>query len=524
MVKIVAKPQAPPQAVNNPKILYIGQSADEICDLVSPHIGTMSIDYAQSVNDALVIARQQKLDIILVDQRDENLATKLVLPLLADLGYAFKLVVISTLSDVGSYLKVPGVARVLTAPVRASQLSRALGLDPNKTRHDKIRLAEEAEKIAEGPVPPKKSLLLFISNLGMQLVSTAYKRMAFILLGALFVSFTFYGALIGFFLMSSGWAAPQTLTAGNILVDKVQKDIGDLRLALNLNRQRYDEAIQTSTDASRSEAEARILVNFAGDTVEKEIISRNRQIKVIDQNIRRTEKIQQTFDSQLKAGGLRDDLTRLYTKHLIDRKSYTSNTLGLLETGQRLAGLEAQLDIMKSDKAQLVTQVFMLHSLRAQLQQQGPMSTITAASADLLLLTKQALDARAAYDTARAQVEVSKQTAENLLNSKRVIETQIVNFESSTLGRAYSQRVDVLFVPYANAAQFQPGAPLYTCKFTMAYCWKAGTVGQILPGEINSVHPFFGKPIRGYFVEALLTDTQAATREIIHAQRPPLFF
>jgi hypothetical protein len=524
MVKIVPKPQAPPQVVSNPRILYLGQNADEICDLVSPHIGMMCIDYAQNINDALVIARAYKLDIIIVDQRDENLANKLILPLFADLGYSFKLIVVSALSEVGDYLKVPGVARVLTAPVRARQLSKALGLDPDKQRHDKIKLAEEAKKEDDAPAPPKKSLLVYISNFGMQLVSTAYKRLAFILLGALFVSFTFYGALIGFFLISSGWAAPQTLTAGNILVDKVQKDIGDLRLALNLNRQRYDEAIQLATDASRTEAEAKILVNFAGDTVNKEIVSRNRQIKVIDMNIARTEKVRRNFENQLKKGGLGDELANLYTKHLIDRKAYTSNTLGLLETGQRMAGLETQLDIMKSDKAQLVTQVFMLHSLKSQLQESGPMSTITASSADLLLLTKQALDARAAYDTAKAQVEVSKKTAATLLNSKHVLEVQIVNFESSTLGRAYSERVDVLFVPYANATQFQAGAPLYTCKFTMAYCWKAGTVGQLLPGEINSVHPFFGKPIRGFFVEALLTDTHAATREIIHAQRPPLFF
>ncbi len=51
-----------------------------------------------------------------------------------------------------------------------------------------------------------------------------------------------------------------------------------------------------------------------------------------------------------------------------------------------------------------------------------------------------------------------------------------------------------------------------------------GTVEISLPGESNAVHPFFGKPIRGYFVEAILDDKNAGSQEIIHAERPPFFF
>lgn len=524
MVKIIPKLPLQPEAVYNPKILYLGQNADEICDLVSPHIGTMSIDYVQNVQDALLHARRVQFDLIIVDQRDDSLASRLVLPLFSDLGYEFKLIVISTLNDVGAYLKIPAVARVLTAPLRASQLSKALGLDATKTRHDKIKLAEEDKKIAEVAKAPRRSPLVFISNIGMQLVSTAYKRLAFILLGILFLSFTFYGVMIGFFLMSSSWAAPQTLMRGHVLVDRVEKDLGDLRLGLNMNTQRLGEAKQRAEDASRAGTEAEILVKFSEDTVSKEIVSRARQVKVLNQNITRTEKVRKGFLNQLDESGLKSELNSLYSKRLIDRRAYTSSTLGLLETGQRMAGIDSDLDILVSDKAQLITQLQMLHSLKSQLGQAGPISGITAASADLLLLTKQALDAREARDVARKEFEVSNKTRLTLLNSEKVLQTQIATFEASTLGRAINTRVDVLFVPYGNEDKFKPGAPLYSCRFTMVWCSKAGTVGQILPGEIASVHPFFGKPIRGFFVEANLIDKQAATREIIHAQRPPLFF
>jgi hypothetical protein len=524
MAKIIQKPQAPPQAAHAPKILYLGQNADEICDLVSPHIGMMSIDYAQTVNDALLAARAQNLDLIIIDQRGENLAHKLVLPLFNDLGYQVKLVVISPLSEVGDYLRVRGVSRVLTAPVRASQLSRALGLDPEKKRHDKIKLAEEDKKETEVAKAPRRSPLVFISNLGMQLVSTAYKRLAFILLGLLFLSFTFYGAMIGFFLLSSTWAAPQTLEHGHVLVDKIEKELSELHVAGNQNLQHLSETIQKYDGAKREAKKAKILVGFSVDTISKEIASRQRQLKVFDRNIARAEKIQRVFTKQLDSGGLTKDLTNLYGKHLIDKNTFNSNTLGLLETGQRLSGLESQIETLKNDRAALPDQIAMLQSLKLQLKDGGPEADITAASADLLLLAKQALDAKGAFDDALTELDVSSKTRKNLENSQVVINQQIAKLENSTLGRAVSSRINVLFVPYDNETKFKSGAALYTCKFTFVICSQAGTVGQILPGEIASVHPFFGKPIRGFFVEANLTDPQAATQEIIHVGHPPLYF
>lgn len=520
MVQIHSKMVDDVKPAVGPRVLYIGHHADEVCDLVSPHIGMLSIFYTREVNDALAKARAQQFDIIIVDQRDERLASKLIVPLLASLGYPVKLVVVSALKRISEYLQVPGVARVLTAPIRVRQLTKVLGLDPSKLRHDRIKLAAEAK---DDPPPKRMNPLLYVSNMGMAFMSTAYKRMAFVLLGILFVSFTFYGFMIGFFLISSGWAAPETLNRGHAAVAKIEKDLGDLRLSLNMNDQRFSEITQVQENAVRTEAEAAILVNFASDTVDKEIKSRMRQLAVLERNIARTQKTHRAFVAQLSKGRLGNDLANLFDKHLIDRKTYSSNIMGLLESGQRMSGLEGQVDLSISDKEQFLTQIAMLKSLRSQLHRDGPLANITAASSDLLLLTKQALDARAALQTAKSQIALADTTKKTLLDSNSVLKQQIVNYEQSTFGRAITQRVDVLFVPYGNASQFKPGAALYTCKFTMIFCWKAGTIRQILPGEINSVHPFFGKPIRGFYVEADLTDSQAATREIVHAGRPPFF-
>jgi hypothetical protein len=92
------------------------------------------------------------------------------------------------------------------------------------------------------------------------------------------------------------------------------------------------------------------------------------------------------------------------------------------------------------------------------------------------------------------------------------------------LGRAVTSRVDVLFVPYGNEENFKAGSALYSCRLTIIFCHRAGQVGERVPGESNAVHPFFGKPIRGFFVEAKLEDENAASQEIIHAVRPPFLF
>ncbi len=111
-----------------------------------------------------------------------------------------------------------------------------------------------------------------------------------------------------------------------------------------------------------------------------------------------------------------------------------------------------------------------------------------------------------------------------LRDNAALLDQRISDIEKGALGRAAMGRIDVIFVPYGNERSFKPGAKLYSCALTVLFCHRAGTVGEALPGESNAVHPFFGKPLRGFFVEARLDDPDAASEEIIHAGRPPFFF
>ena len=560
MVKIIDHNPVPSIEVT-PRFLYIGPAADEICDLVSPHIGTMQIDYATSVEEGLSLARQRRRDVIIVDQRDSSLATKLVIPILASLNYEHKMVVVASLSTVGAYLRVPGVARVVSAPVRESQLIRILGLDPNKRRNDKIRLAEEREKedaahrlwspptpIHENkeaadthpPLPatealqtppavkppvaaPKRPLSVLISDFGMKIVSTAYKRLAFVLLGSLFVSFAFYGALIGFYLVSDGWAMPQHLSLGRPAVDKTAREIVGLEVAYNGNKQKIGEAQQRQKNSMTNLMNAQAVLAFASDTVTKEITNRKRKLGVVTRNIARVSVVQGSFDRQLADSGMQKDLAKLYSRHLIEKRSLDSGVLGLLEAGQRMEGMKTTVDQLQSEKAQFEQSLSMLGDLEGYLKGSGRATNVNAATADLLLLTKQALDARSVLDTARGDYETATRTLDELMRSNDQLQTEIALMESSTYGRATKEPVDVLFVPYTNASRYVSGTPLYTCRLTMIICWSAGVVGEAVPGEVHVVHPFFGKPIRGSFVEVMLTDPEAVNKEIIHAGHSPFY-
>ena len=128
MVKVLRQIQQTKVSAS-PRILYIGQFAEELRGALGPASAGCSMSFAQSIEFGLALAREQRFGTIIIDQHDGALASKLVLPLLAELGSDVKLVVISALRNVGDYLRVPGAARVISAPLRHAQLLRVLDLE-----------------------------------------------------------------------------------------------------------------------------------------------------------------------------------------------------------------------------------------------------------------------------------------------------------------------------------------------------------------------------------------------------------
>ncbi len=511
-----------PRTKTVPRVLYIGPAADEICAIISNHIGRIDIAYETEVQPALAQLRRREFDVVMVDQRDANLATRLILPVLQSIGYPVKPVVISPLSDISHYLAIPGVARVLAAPVKEVQFLRILGLERRAVRDEPA--APQAPKIkADKPAAPK-TIVQMLSDRFMSLVSTLYKRAAFVLLFSLFIAFAFYGVLIAYFLLASEWGAPLTLTRGHEMVSRVEREITEVKVALNQTEQRLSDTVLAKATAQQELQDAEGLVSYSKGTVKKELLSRQRQVKVLNQNIKRLTKVRGQLAAQVDGNGASADLERLYKKRLIDRSSYSAGAMSIVEASQRLAAVEIEIDKAKGQIEEFEASQEMLLSLQKALDEGKNVNGITATAADLLLLAKQSSDALSARALVQSKLKSTDDNSEVLTKSIDVLQTQLAALETSALARALYKRIDVVFVPYGNESRFVEGQALYSCRFTILWCTLSGTVGQVLPGEVSSVHPFFGKPIRGSFVEMKLSNPDAAMREIIHGTRKPLFF
>ena len=155
--------------------------------------------------------------------------------------------------------------------------------------------------------------------------------------------------------------------------------------------------------ATRAHEDAKLLVGYVLGTVEGEITARTARQTTLGKSVKRITGLKRTFEKQLKSSGMSAELAKLFEKRLIDNYTYKSGTLGLLEAGQRLSGLEGELEIAKDDVVSADADIKMLKSLEKQLKG-GPMVTIAAASADLILLTKQAVDARSILDQSKVQL------------------------------------------------------------------------------------------------------------------------
>jgi hypothetical protein len=526
---IITRPDPPrlaDQAIR--RVLYVGHGADEVCHYLTQHVGTVDVLYESTATGAIQQLGAKPFDVVVVDLREEGETLQLLLPLVSDNGKGVKLVVITALKNVGQYLAVPGVARVLAAPLREGQFLRVLGLQAKLKHFLPPQDHAHAEPSVAKPKSISANLLLAGLNLVhmrlMTFISVIYKRSATVLLLTLFSAFLFYGMLIAFFLLSSGWGAPMVLTQGHEMVNKAESQITELRVALSVLDQKITEAQFAGVKAERELSDGEVMMKYAADTAEKEAGKIKRLKKTVSARLARMERIRSALERQLAKDGVKADLDTLYSKRLINKKVYSSSTFGVLEASQRLAALESDIDALVAERENLDVSLEMLASLQEGLATGDPISTVTAASNELILLTKQALDAKGMFDNAYERISSTEDLIAELSASRQVVKRQITSIKSSALGRAISERIDVIFVPYTNRNQFQPGTKLYSCAFTVFICNEAGSVGVPLPGEVAGVHPFFGKPIRGYFVEARLKLDGAASQEIIHGGRKPFFF
>lgn len=523
------------------EVIYVGGDVSLLTAALAPLGEAIHLITESNITKVLMLAARMKGHAVIIDMTVPDDARTLLVAALAGARHPPRIILIGRRDDVRKLLAHPGVYCVVTYPLLPAQIRAAVADRRAKRRGNEVPKEPPAENVApqvhgepasdmsnfKAPEVAEKHarwpgwrLFFLASGRFMSVVSNLYKNAAFVLLASLFTAFCFYGFLIAYFLLSSGWGAPVTLSRGHQMVEKAVNDLSELRVALSINSQRLSEAQLEASKAKSAYDDAAVLADFMKGTIESEIVRRTRDAALARKNASRMAKVLKQFGGKDKS---KSDPKVLYKKRLITKKSYDAQVLGSFEGDQRLSMMEGDIETARANADSLESSIELLRSLKVQIET-GRAAKSSAGSADLILLTKEVVDARSALEQAASQRASSEGRQKMLGDNATLLNRRIAEIEQGAMGRAIEGRIDVIFVPYGNESRFTPGAALYTCALTVVICHRAGTVGAALPGESTAVHPFFGKPLRGFFVEAKLDDPAAASEEIIHAVRPPFFF
>ena len=534
------------------QVLIVGSDPERLNVALPDAYPDVTWRYAMSVGEALAIARTGVFASVVVDLPEDEGQAALQTIKLAELRTVERIIVIGSGEVAARFGVMPGIDSVVASPEAAkgalgdiladTQVDAApqISADAEQDKHlvhplgDVVptldvggepvgRVADPIEDNAADEDDDEAAEWRWLSIPVMSIVSNVYKTFAVVFLCGLFAIFVFYGVLITFFLLSNSWAAPTTLSSGHELVSKVEQKLAELRMRKNMHARRLRTAAQQAQEAERELQDAHTLVKLVRGTIDVEVNHRRKVKTEIDLLVQRLRKVELGITKITQEVGIEEQLAQIFKNRLIDRKYYNSGVLAILETSHRLAMIKNEIAEQGLAGEKIVSSLKMLHSLRDHVS--APLGHVVApGGSDLIPLAAQLVEAKAAVANAKTKLAEIETRRKIINDSWKIAEESIIRLQETPLGRAIESPVVVLFVPYANASQFRKGRPIRACLLSIVLCGKVGVVGKPVSGEVRAIHPFFGKPVRGYFVNVRLEEPEAAKRDLLHVGMAPLLF
>lgn len=545
--------------------LFVGPALKAANSLFQRKMEVVTCQHVDNQSDAVELIRDQckekPFDCVMLDMRSDDNGTPLNVVELAALGTIGHLVVLANAENAPVFQHMVGIDEILVSPVQPMDIIKSIVMSatpaPVEAAHvserepvveneaDEMDLASHSEELAEqstasnwweieglserlkSHLGPASEAVSHLDNKIWQkfvpLASFAYKKLAIVLLSALFLTFLAYGAMIVFFMTNNNWSLPIKLSRGHVLVEKIERDLSSLNLRRNQLRQDLTKAMVDLSTAKREQHDGQLQLQLARTTIEQELDNVAVRHKEALNHVERLKKVVADFTQLSGKNGFGKDLDRAYKQRLITKAARNSGTLAVLETMHRLAVVKGELSTKRIDSKQLEHSLRFLNSLVNQMEQPEILDT-PAANSDVAQLARELIRAKTQIATATIALESARLRTERLENSHEVISANIQSLEVTPAARAIKAPVTVLFVPYNNVSSVEEGDPLYSCVFSIFLCSQVGSVGESIDGESASVHPLFGKPMRGVFVEARFEDPQSASAEMVHAGSAPLWF
>ena len=538
--------EAPAQSNKRNRILVMGPAAHGIASALVRMQSHAEIHSANTAAEAIEILKSGRFEYLLIDNRADG-AMSLTIPALSRLESIDNIIVLAGPQSRESISALPGVTSVISEPYNPLEIADSLGIQVKDSRrsddeiiHPGRRLDDEQnseihrgvdETSADEPEEDERPLVFRILSALVRfvpgltpLLSMLYKNLALTILASLFIAFVGYGVMIAYFLTASDWSSPLQLQRGHELVIKAERDRGELQVKRNLVKQQLADA-ESKAERGQSDLDrAAILTEITNVTIDQEIENHLELQKRTKNEIAILKDVMGSYGSGASRKKERQRLQTAFRKRIITRAIFQRSMLNLAEIEENIANLREKISL-KSAQVKLNEQsISYLSQLKSQLIEGGPRNALFGGKAEFVPIANQVIEVQQIRAAAKADISEFEVSEVTLNNSLDVLTNSINELDSTPMIRALKEPINVLFVPYDNLSEYQTGQPLYTCALAIFWCSEVGAVGARIGGEIVTTHPFFGKPIRGQFVEANLTETSAAQKEIIHVGRPPLFF
>lgn len=337
-----------------------------------------------------------------------------------------------------------------------------------------------------------------------------YKILGFIFLFSMIIGIVIYGGMLGFYSISTSWAAPVILSPTQERVLSFQPQM--LNLEATLDKAKIDLATSKMTISALT-SQLDILNNIIARSMKSQKFEANSAIE-FSESISKTVKSKQSdVDSTTN---MLEDINKLADQ--IDKELETK-----LITKDEASRRKIALQELKNSITDSRTQLIQSQILNQQLINLSSTLSGGASSVTGMVTIKQFAELQSLSTQLKIQIETNK--ASVLAYERNIAEvTRVLNTAKlSPYYSALTVPTPVLFVPYDNISDIV-GKPIYDCLLQVIICRQVGTVEKINEAEEYARHPIFRTDIRGRFVSIQLIDREAAKSDIVFIGRKPLFF
>jgi hypothetical protein len=343
-----------------------------------------------------------------------------------------------------------------------------------------------------------------LQSLHYKLVITLYRVFAIAVLYLVLIGILAYAWVMGFYAVSSSWAAPVVLSAAD------EKSL-DFREKLVTSQQTIEDLKVDSKKLSDGVAEMkqhRVALQALEPELQAAIVREQNHNLVAGPEL-------DTLDKQKLADNATTQkvLERLKEVESNIKKDLASGLITQGDAATQLAAVNQARDAYTDSK---IAEVLLTDSV---------LDKTTVGTGSLNVLVKQA-ELRSEVAQLDVAINVAeKQLSEETRQIDRLHQAIITAKQSPYyLNASGGQTLYFAFVPYDNQAYAAAGSAIYDCYLNMVLCRKVGTVKQIYPGEEQAIHPIFKTQIRGFLIQMNLDHVESAKSKIVFLGRKPVLF